>query len=102
MPFIKIASIAEVPAGKSKQVTLGKRTLALFNVAGVYYVIDDACPHKGAPLSQGEVHGTEVICPYHDASFELSTGAHLSPPAKSGVRTYKVQVVGDDIQVEIA
>ena len=102
MPFVKIASVAEVPAGKSKQVALGKRLIALFNVDGVIYAVDDACPHKGAPLSQGEVHGTEVICPYHDAAFDLTTGAHLCPPAKAGVRTHKVQVVGDEIQIEVA
>jgi len=102
MPFVKIATVAEVPVGTAKQVALGKRKLALFNVGGVFYAIDDACPHKGAPLSQGEVQGLEVICPYHDAAFDLTTGAHLCPPAKSGVRTYKVQVVGDEIQVEIA
>jgi nitrite reductase/ring-hydroxylating ferredoxin subunit len=48
MPFVKIATVAEVPAGTAKQITLGKRKLALFNVGGVFYAIDDACPHKGA------------------------------------------------------
>jgi 3-phenylpropionate/trans-cinnamate dioxygenase ferredoxin component len=102
VPFVKIATAAEVPEGKAKQVTLGRRKIALFNVAGVYYAIDDVCPHKGAPLSQGEVQGSKVICPYHDAVFDLTTGTHLCPPAKCDVRTYKVQVIGDEIQVEVA
>ncbi len=102
MPFVKIATAAEVPEGKAKQVILGRRKLALFNVAGVFYTIDDVCPHKGAPLSQREVQGTKIICPYHEAAFDLTTGAHLCPSAKSGVRTYKVQVVGDEIQIEVA
>jgi nitrite reductase/ring-hydroxylating ferredoxin subunit len=101
MAFTKIATVAEVPAGSAKQVAVNGRTLAVFNVGGTYYVLDDTCPHRGGPLSEGEVHGTEVTCPWHGAHFELVTGKHLSPPAPQDVRAYKVQVVGDEIQVEI-
>jgi nitrite reductase/ring-hydroxylating ferredoxin subunit len=61
MPFVKIATVAEVPVGTAKQVALGKRKLALFNVGGVFYAIDDACPHKraGTPI----VFGSPVAVP---------------------------------------
>ena len=101
MALTRVAAVQEVPPGRAKQVKVGKKTIALFNVGGTFYAIDDTCPHRGAPLSEGEVEGTTVTCPWHAASFDLTTGAHLCPPASSGVACYKVQVVGDDVQVDI-
>jgi nitrite reductase (NADH) small subunit/3-phenylpropionate/trans-cinnamate dioxygenase ferredoxin subunit len=101
MAFTKVATVGEVPPGKAKQMQIQGRILALFNVAGVFFAIDDTCPHRGAPLSEGEVHGTEVICPWHATSFDLITGAHLCPPARSDVKAYKVQLIGDDVQVDL-
>jgi nitrite reductase/ring-hydroxylating ferredoxin subunit len=101
MAFTKAATVQEVPAGKGKQVTVNGKVIALFHVNGGFYAIDDTCPHRGAPLSEGEVEGTEVVCPWHNAWFDLTTGAHLSPPATSGVGCYKVQVVGDEVQVDV-
>jgi nitrite reductase/ring-hydroxylating ferredoxin subunit len=101
MPFTKAATVQEIPAGKGKQVTLSGKVIALFNTNGGFYAIDDTCPHRGAPLSEGEVHGTEIICPWHNACFDLTTGAHLSPPAPRDVACYKVQVVGDEVQIDV-
>ncbi len=101
MAFTKVATLEEVPPGKAKQVHVAGRVLALFNVNGTILAIDDACPHRGAPLSEGPVAGTEVVCPWHMARFDLCTGAHLSPPAKSGVATYRVQVIENEIQVDV-
>ena len=101
MPFTKAATVQEIPAGKGKQVTINGKVIALFNTSGGFYAIDDTCPHRGAPLSEGEVHGTEIICPWHNACFDLTTGAHLSPPAPRDVACYKVQVVGDEVQIDV-
>lgn len=101
MPFVTVARTSEVPPGRGKAVTVQGWRVALFNVNGTLYAIDDTCPHKGAPLSEGPVAGTDVICPWHAARFDLVTGAFLSPPARKGVRTFRVQVVGEEIQVEM-
>ena len=101
MPFTKAATVQEIPAGKGKQVTINGKVIALFSTDSGFYAIDDTCPHRGAPLSEGEVQGTEVICPWHNACFDLTTGAHLSPPAPRDVGCYKVQVVGDEVQIDI-
>lgn len=101
MAFTKVATLQEVPAGKSKQVTVNNRKLALFNLGGTIYAIDDTCPHRGAPLWEGEVEQQEVTCPWHGARFNVTTGAVLCPPAHSGVTSYKVQLAGDDIQVDL-
>jgi nitrite reductase/ring-hydroxylating ferredoxin subunit len=52
-------------------------------------------------LSEGDVQGTKVTCPWHGAHFDLKTGAVLGPPAQKGVPSYKVTVEGDDIKVEV-
>jgi nitrite reductase (NADH) small subunit len=101
MAFTKIAAVADVPAGSAKQVAVNGRLLAVFNAGGKFYVLDDACSHRGGPLSEGVVQGTQVTCPWHGAKFDLTTGQHLCPPAPRGVRSYKVQVVGDEIQAEM-
>jgi nitrite reductase/ring-hydroxylating ferredoxin subunit len=101
MPFTKVATVQEVPAGTARQVAAGGRTLALFNLGGTYYAIDDTCPHRGGPLSEGEIAGSEVTCPWHGARFDVTTGSNLCPPARSGVAAYPVQVVGDDVQVDV-
>ncbi len=98
---IKVAKTGEVPEGGGIAVEAAGRTIALFCVEGKYYAIDDTCTHRGGPLSEGEVEGTQVTCPWHGASFELTSGAVLGPPAPSGVACYKVEVKGEDIQIEL-
>lgn len=101
MAFIRAALVGDVPAGKSKQVTVNGVTLALFNVDGAIHAIQDACPHRGAPLWEGRLTGQELECPWHEAKFNVTTGAHLCPPARSDVPVYKVQIVGEEIQVDV-
>jgi nitrite reductase/ring-hydroxylating ferredoxin subunit len=101
MAFVKAATLAELPTGKAKQVTLNGKTIGLFNAGGTVYAIDDTCPHRGAPLWEGDLEGAEITCPWHGAQFDLTNGSNLCPPATKGVATYKVQVVGDEIQVDV-
>jgi nitrite reductase (NADH) small subunit len=101
MPFTKAATVGEIPAGQAKQVNVQGKTLALFNLNGTFYAIDNECPHRNGPLAEGFVEGTEVVCPWHGARFDICTGANLSPPASQGVKSYKVQVVGQDVEVEM-
>src|SRR3989442_2152911 len=73
--FARVAAAAEVPPGQAKMVEAGRKKIALFNVGGAYYAIDDTCPHRGGPLSQGPVEGGTVTCPWHGSKFEIKTGA---------------------------
>jgi nitrite reductase/ring-hydroxylating ferredoxin subunit len=101
MAWIKVASVHELTPGQAKQVMAQGRPLAVFNVGGTFYVLDDTCPHRGAPLWEGDVSGPEVTCPWHGARFDITSGAVLCPPAQTGVRSYKVQIAGDDVQADI-
>lgn len=75
--------------------------LALFNVEGTFYAIDDACPHQGASLSEGEVRGCVVTCPWHGWEYDVTNGKLLAPPGSLNATTYRVVVEGDDVLVEV-
>ena len=97
--LIKVAETNEVPPGTAKVVDVEGRAVALFNVDDTYYAIADTCTHRGGPLSEGAVEGTVVTCPWHGATFDVTTGNVLGPPAAEGVAHYSVQVDGNDIKV---
>ena len=96
-----VATVDEIPPGSRKLVPIGRHGVGVYNVNGTFYAIDDTCTHRGAPLSEGDVEGQELTCPWHGARFDVTTGSHLCPPAPKGVTAYKVQVVGDEVQVDV-
>ena len=96
----KIINTKDLPPGKAISATVGNKQIAVFNIAGKYYAIDDECTHAGGPLSEGEVTGHEVTCPWHGAKFDLTNGNVLCDPAYDAVKSYKVVVEGDEIKVE--
>ncbi len=98
--LIKVAETNEVPPGTAKSVDLEGRPVALFNIDGTYHAIGDTCTHRGGPLSEGMVEGATVTCPLHGATYDVTTGNVLGPPASEGVAHYNVQVDGNDIKVE--
>ena len=77
------------------------KEIALFNVGGSFHAIDNACTHVGGPLCEGEISGSEVICPWHGGMFDVTTGQVLGPPAASNVGRYNVRVDGSDIELEV-
>lgn len=103
-----IGTVAELPKGTRKIVTLENRSVGLFNVNGTYYALRNTCPHQGAPLCMGTVtgmtlpsepgeyiygrHGEIVRCPWHGWEFDLTTGKSIYDPNKCLVRTYEVTV----------
>lgn len=99
--FVTVASTAELVPGGAKGVEVAGRKIALFNLDGIFYAIDDTCTHRGGPLSEGEVSGEEVTRPWHGAVYNVKTGAVLGPPAPRGVGCYAVRVQGSDVEVEL-
>ena len=98
--FIKVLNVSDLPSGTGIAVHLAGRKVAVFNIDGKFYAIDDECTHAGGSLSEGPVQGKEVVCPWHGAVFNVETGEVLSAPASEGVKAYKVQVVGNEVQIE--
>jgi 3-phenylpropionate/trans-cinnamate dioxygenase ferredoxin component len=99
--FQTVAKTSALPAGAQACVSAGGKRIALFNVDGAYYAIEDNCNHRGGPLSEGEIHGKIVTCPWHGAQFDVSTGEPKRPPAQMPLLTFPVKVQGEDIQVEV-
>jgi nitrite reductase/ring-hydroxylating ferredoxin subunit len=99
--LVKVAETNEVAPGTGKVVEAEARSLALFNVSGTFYAIDNTCTHRGGPLGEGELAGEVVTCPWHGAQFIVKTGEVLAPPAPIGVRSFPVKVQGDDVLVEL-
>lgn len=99
--FVKVARADEIAPGQGKMVEVSGKKIALFNVEGSIYAIDDTCTHRGGPLSEGALEGKEVTCPWHGAVFNVTTGEVLGPPAPKGVSRYNVRVEGSDIEVEV-
>lgn len=97
-----------LPAGKASDLVPGRvrlvtgpddQRLAVCNVDGAYYAIEDVCTHDGGSLDQGELEGDEIECPRHGARFDVRTGRATLMPAVMPVQTFAVRVEGDDLFV---
>lgn len=99
--FTRVADAKDLPPGKSMCVEIGTggENVALFNVDGTIYAVADACTHQGGPLSEGELDGTVVTCPWHGATFDVTTGRATGLPASAAVTCYQVRVEGDEIRI---
>lgn len=100
--LIKITETKDLPPGKAAAFDVEGQRIAVFNVDGSYYALDDTCTHEGGPLCEGEVRDGKVSCPWHAAEFDLKSGEALCPPAFDGVHSYKVVVEGNDVKVELS
>jgi 3-phenylpropionate/trans-cinnamate dioxygenase ferredoxin subunit len=98
---VKVARIGEIPPGTAKSVEIEDVRIALFNVDGELFAIEDVCTHDGGPLVEGTIlDGHQVECPRHGARFDIRTGAAVRFPAFEATNTYGVRVEGEDILVE--
>ena len=100
MPFIKAISVDEVKPGHSKVVSVNGKELAIFNIHGKFFAADNACPHEGGPLGEGDIEENIVVCPWHGWRFNIEDGKSLTVPGKAA-KTYKVKVKGNDIFVDV-
>lgn len=99
--FQKAAAVSEIPDGTGKRVELGGKAIALFNVGGNFFAIQERCPHRGGPLSEGTIQGCNLTCPWHAWTFDVKTGDRVGfPPGMGRILTYAVRVEGEDVLVE--
>ena len=100
MPRENIGPVENFPPNKGVCVEVGGKRVAVFNTTGQFYAIDDTCPHRGAAFSDGQVHGTHVVCPLHGAEADVRTGM-CTPPAPGPVSTYEVSSDGQSQFLEV-
>jgi 3-phenylpropionate/trans-cinnamate dioxygenase ferredoxin component len=89
--MILVGSLDDIPLGEAVRVD-AEVPIAVFNVDGELFAIDDTCTHQDASLADGWVEGCAVECPLHAACFDLRTGMPSGPPAKLPVRTHEVVI----------
>lgn len=101
--LVLIAESWEVEPGSSKAVRIdGHPPMVLFRLGEEYFLLDDTCTHGNASLSEGEVLGAEVECPFHSGRFDIRTGAATRFPCTVALRTYKVHIEGEAVYVHRA
>jgi 3-phenylpropionate/trans-cinnamate dioxygenase ferredoxin subunit len=100
MTFERVAGAADVPEGTVKVFQAGGRSIALCNLDGTLYALDNLCTHDGGPLGEGTLYDGTVECPRHGARFDVKTGAVKALPAVRPVRTYPVKVDEDEVSVD--
>ncbi|WZO96452.1 Rieske 2Fe-2S domain-containing protein [Isosphaeraceae bacterium EP7] len=98
--YVTVARVGEVAEGRAIPVKVDGRAIAVVLDEGIYYAIDDQCPHKGVPLCDGFVFGGTITCLWHGWRFKLADGRWMDSP-RVRIGTYPVRIVGDEIQVSI-
>jgi 3-phenylpropionate/trans-cinnamate dioxygenase ferredoxin subunit len=100
MTFQRVAQSEQVPEGRVHVVGIDGLDIALCNVEGTVYAIDNVCSHDSGPLDQGELDGDQIECPRHGARFDVRTGRALTLPAVRGVHVYPIEIRDGGVYVD--
>ena len=100
MAFVKVASKSDIKSGEGKTVSASGKEIALFNVDGQFFAVDNTCAHRGGPLGEGMLDGSVVTCPWHGWKYDVKNGNSVMPPG-GRQKSFPVKVEGDDVLVEV-
>lgn len=81
--YIEVAKTDEIGPGQLKHVEVEKKEILIANIDGKFYSLDDRCSHMNASLAKGRVIGSDVVCAFHAAKFNLTTGNMINPAVMS-------------------
>jgi nitrite reductase/ring-hydroxylating ferredoxin subunit len=99
--LIKVAKTTDLKPGECKTVTANGQELALCNVDGKFFALDNLCPHQGAPLGEGYLSEDILTCPWHGWQFHVCTGKS-SVSESIQQRSFECVIDGDDVKVKLA
>jgi 3-phenylpropionate/trans-cinnamate dioxygenase ferredoxin subunit len=102
MTFLKVAKLSDLSEGKIKLVPAGDENICLIMSGGKVYAVQEYCTHEDGPLSEGFLEDGKIVCPWHQAKFDIKTGK-VDPDTnwtKRDLKTYKVRVKGEDVLVD--
>jgi 3-phenylpropionate/trans-cinnamate dioxygenase ferredoxin subunit len=97
--WVDVARVDEFKTGTRHVVDVEDVMIAVFNLEGDFYAIEDICTHDGESLTGAAVEGDEIICPRHGARFNIKTGEALTAPAYEPVNTFAVRIKDGMVQV---
>ena len=100
MAFQRVASMKEVPPETMRDFTVNGKTIALANVSGKLFAVNNECLHMGGPLGEGTLDGQTVTCPWHGWQYDVTTGKVITNPSVC-TDTYAVEVRGIEIFVDV-
>jgi nitrite reductase/ring-hydroxylating ferredoxin subunit len=98
--FVRVCKTTDIKEGSGRSMEVNGTPLAIFNVDGNFYAINDVCGHRGGPLGEGELDGRTVVCPWHGWRYDVTTGANELVPDLPTHR-YDVKIEGEDILVDL-
>ena len=97
--YVKVASTDDLPAGGLMLVDLDGERVVLANAGGRIYALAELCTHVARPLSEGDLDGEELVCPFHGSRFDIRSGEALTLPANEPLAVYKVKIEGSDVLI---
>lgn len=99
--WVSVCEVGELLSGHAR-VLDEDPPIAVFNVDGEYFAIDDTCTHAQSSLAAGYIEDGTVECEMHFAKFCIRTGAALTPPASVPLQRYPVEVIDDVVHVDLS
>jgi len=97
---VPVANADDVDPGTGIVVDVNGTSLAIFNIEGSFYAIDNTCKHRGGPLGEGDLDGELVTCPWHGWEYNVKTGACITNPSTC-LKTYPIVLDGKKLKVEL-
>ncbi len=98
--LVRIAAVSDIPPGTAKKITVEGDEIALWHVGTRFFAVGNICPHQHfSALHKGTVEGVFLTCPMHGWTYSLETG--LATTGSGRVRTYRVEIAGDDVLIEL-
>jgi nitrite reductase/ring-hydroxylating ferredoxin subunit len=98
---IELCNADAVAVGTALKVEKHGMTLAVFNVDGEFYVLDDQCTHGPGSLSEGYIEGDVVECNFHNGQFNIRTGEVVMPPCMVAMKTYQTSIENGKVVIEV-
>jgi nitrite reductase/ring-hydroxylating ferredoxin subunit len=98
---VDVGPASEVPDGGLTAFEVNGAKIAVARLGTEHYAFDDTCTHMQCSLSTGDLDGHHVVCPCHAGTFDVRDGTVVSGPPPAPVRTYRVRVTGDRLQIEV-
>ncbi|MBL0028852.1 MAG: non-heme iron oxygenase ferredoxin subunit [Rhodanobacteraceae bacterium] len=95
--WTRVCGRDEMAPGEHRVVAADGTMIAVFNIDGDHYAIEDVCTHDGGELAGGPIHGFEVECPRHGARFDVRNGAVCAPPAYAPTASFPVRIDADGV-----
>lgn len=91
---------ADIRPGKAMRVEVSGQRVAVYNLGGTFYATQHDCTHEGGPLSEGDLQGTVITCPWHGSRFDVTSGKLVRGPAQRPLKTFRVSVEGEVARVD--